>query len=196
MPKLKIFKFPDLVLARKAQPIARVETTYRKVADDMLETMYYAPGVGLAANQVGLLERIIVLDTEYELVMPESHEQAGENAGGEVVGEALIRNHKPRILINPEIVYKEGKILYEEGCLSVPDFSAELERANKIKVKYKDIDGLEQILDAEGLLAVAVQHEIDHLNGTLFIDRLSPAKKTSVKKKLIKERKEREDDSA
>jgi peptide deformylase len=185
--KLKIYTFPDKVLATRALPISRVEKSYYKTADDMLETMYEAPGVGLAANQVGILERIIVLDTEYSHEEPMADMELGETPSGIVV------NKKPIIMINPEIVYQEGKIVWCEGCLSVPEYQADVERAEKIKVKYQDIDGVTRTLDAEGLQAVCVQHEIDHLNGKLFIERLSQAKKDTVKKKLIRMRKEEED---
>jgi peptide deformylase len=190
MAKLKIFTFPDLVLAKTAAPIPRVEKELHKLADDMLETMYDAPGIGLAANQVGVLQRILVLDTEYDLEeLPEGEKAA---AGGEVVNGSLIKNRKPRIILNPEIVAREGSILFAEGCLSVPEYSAEVKRAEKIKLKYQDVDGLERTLSAEGLLAVAIQHEMDHLDGKLFIDRLSPLKKEMVRKKLRQERAERE----
>lgn len=182
MSKLKIYKFPDLVLAKKAAPIARVEKTYHKLADDMLETMYDAPGVGLAANQVGILERILVLDTDYE------QEEPAEGA------EKTITHRNPKIIINPQIIHREGSILFNEGCLSVPDYSAEVKRAEKIKIQYTDIDGLTKTLSAEGLLAVAIQHEMDHLEGKLFIDRLSPLKKEMVRKKLRQERAQREAD--
>jgi peptide deformylase len=190
MPKLKIFTYPDLVLAKRALPIARVEKAYFKLADDMLETMYSAPGIGLAANQVGVLERILVLDTEYELEdLPEG---APAPTGVEVVDGALVKNKNPKIIINPEIVLKEGSQLFHEGCLSVPEYSAEVKRAAKIKVQYQDIDGATKTLSAEGLLAVAIQHEMDHLDGKLFIDHLSTLKKEKVRKLLKEERALRE----
>jgi peptide deformylase len=179
MAKLKIFTFPDAILAQKAAPIARVEKPLYGLADDMLETMYDAPGIGLAANQVGILQRLLVIDTEYD------YEELPE--GGEI-----IKNRKPQIIINPEIIFREGSILFSEGCLSVPEYNAEVKRAEKIKVRYQDIDGLTKELSADGLLAVAIQHELDHLDGKLFIDRLSPLKKEFAKKQLIRERKERE----
>jgi peptide deformylase len=191
MAKLKIFTFPDIVLAQKARPIARVEkSTHFKLADDMLETMYDAPGIGLAANQVGVLERILVLDTEYEY--DELEEGAAAPAGAEVVGGGVIRNRKPRIIINPEIIEREGSILFAEGCLSVPEYSAEVKRSEKLTLQFQDIDGVTRTLKADGLLAVAIQHEMDHLDGKLFIDRLSPIKKEMVRKRLRKERSERE----
>ena len=190
MAKLKIFTFPDLILTQKAAPIARVEKPMFKLADDMLETMYEAPGIGLAANQVGILQRILVIDTEYDY--EELPEGVSPPEGVEVVGGGIIKNRKPQIICNPEIIYKEGSILFSEGCLSVPEYSAEVKRAEKIKLRYQDIDGVTRELSADGLLAVAIQHEMDHLEGKLFIDRLSPLKKEMARKKLRKEREERE----
>ena len=193
MAKLKIFTFPDTVLTKKASPIARVEkTVHFKLADDMLETMYDAPGIGLAANQVGILERILVLDTEYDY--EELPEGVSPPEGVEVVGGGVIKNRKPQIIINPQIVHKEGSILFSEGCLSVPEYNAEVKRSEKIKLQYQDIDGVTRTLSAEGLMAVAIQHEMDHLEGRLFIDRLSPLKKEMAKKKLLKDRQQREED--
>ena len=194
MAKLKIFTFPDQILAKKAKPIERVEKTYFKLADDMLETMYEAPGIGLAANQVGLLERIIVVDTDYILEEIPENEKLPEASEVIVVdGERqIISGRKPIILINPEIIYKEGLFTMKEGCLSVPEYTAEVQRADKIKVQYQDIDGVQKTFAAEGLLSVCLQHEMDHLDGTLFIDRLNQLKKEFAKKKLIRERKARE----
>jgi peptide deformylase len=190
MAKLKIYTFPDLVLTKKASPIHRVEKTYFKLADDMLETMYEAPGIGLAANQVGILERILVIDTDYDY--EELPDGVSAPDGAEVVNGGIITGRKPQIIINPEIIHREGKIQIAEGCLSVPEYSAEVPRSEKIKLQYQTIDGLTKTLDAEGIMAVCIQHELDHLEGKLFIDRLSPLKKEMAKKKLRKERSERE----
>lgn len=190
MAKLKIFTFPDLVLTEKAAAVERVEKALFRLADNMLETMYDAPGVGLAANQVGILRRILVLDTEYEF--EELEDGAQPPPGVEVTGGGIIRNRRPRIIVNPEIIQREGSILFKEGCLSVPEYHAEVKRAEKIKLRYQDIDGLTQTLSAEGLTAVAIQHELDHLDGRLFIDRLSPIKKELARKKLLRERRDRE----
>jgi peptide deformylase len=189
MAKLKIFTFPDVVLSQKARPIERVEKSYFKIADDMLETMYEAPGIGLAANQVGILERLLVIDTEYD-VRELSELAEGEKIpeDGEVVDGQIISGKKPIIIINPQITYREGKASFKEACLSVPSFTSEVQRSEKIKLQYQDIDGLTKTLSAEGLMAVCIQHEIDHLEGTLFIDRLSTLKKEFAKKKLIKAR--------
>ena len=194
MAKLKIYTFPDVVLSQKAKPIDRVEKSYFKLADDMLETMYEAPGIGLAANQVGILERFLVIDTEYDSKDLEDL-KPGEKIpeGAEIINDQIITGKKPIIVINPEIIYREGKTAIEEACLSVPDYKAEVARAEKIKVQYQDIDGATKILSAEGLLAVCIQHEIDHLEGTLFIDRLSRLKQDFAKKKLIKARKRNEE---
>ncbi len=183
MSKLKIYTFPDAILAKKALPIQRVEKSYFQTADNMLETMYEAPGIGLAANQVGLLERLIVIDVDYA---PDEDDEQAPNPDQET------KKKNPIILINPEIIYREGSTITKEGCLSVPDYRSEVKRSEKIKVKFQNIDGLEKELSAEGILAVCIQHEIDHLEGTLFIDRLSPLKKDFAKKKLIKSRREYE----
>jgi peptide deformylase len=120
------------------------------------------------------------LDTEYD------YEEDSEGERGP------IKNRKPIIVINPEIIYREGSILFNEGCLSVPEYNADVNRSEKLKLQYQDIDGVTQTLSAEGLLAVAIQHEMDHLEGKLFIDRLSPLKKEMIRKRLRKERAERE----
>lgn len=189
MARLKIYSFPDIVLTQKALSISRVDKKYYKLADDMFETMYDAPGIGLAANQVGILERILVLDVEYDY---EEFEGRPGPAGSEVFGRSVVTNRKPIILLNPEITRKEGKISTSEGCLSVPEFTADVERSKRLSIQYQNIDGLMKTFDAEGLLAVAIQHEMDHLDGKLFIDRLSPLKKELARKKLRKERAERE----
>ena len=191
MAKLKIYTFPDQVLAKKALPIQRVEKILYTLADNMLETMYDAPGIGLAANQVGILQRILVIDVDYDL--EDLPEDEAAPVGVEVIGKALIKNKKPIIVINPEIIQKEGSISFQEGCLSVPEYSAEVKRAEKLKIRYQGIDGISHTLAAEGLLAIAIQHEMDHLDGKLFIDRLSPLKKEMIRKKLKRDRAERED---
>lgn len=192
MAKLKIYTFPDKILTQKALPIARVEKSYRKLADDMLETMYDAPGIGLAANQVGILERILVIDVEYDY--EELTEDLRVPSGAEVFGRSVVTGRKPIIIINPEIIRKEGKTSISEGCLSVPEYTAEVQRYKRITLEYQNIDGLTKTLDAEDLFSVAIQHEMDHLEGKLFIDRLSPLKKEMAQKQLRKERAEREHD--
>ena len=199
MAKLKIYTFPDLVLTQRAAPIARVEKSMYSIADDMLETMYDAPGIGLAANQVGILQRVLVVDVDYdleELSDEELEEGFTHQPDVEVASRHIITNKKPLIIINPEIIYKEGKSSIAEGCLSVPEFRAEVPRFDKIKLRYQGMDGLSHELSAEGLLSICLQHEMDHLDGKLFIDRLSPLKKEMIKKKLKSERKLREIEEA
>ncbi|RYZ71908.1 MAG: peptide deformylase [Proteobacteria bacterium] len=183
-----MFTYPDLVLSQKALPITKIETRHQKIAEDMLETMYATPGIGLAANQIGLLERMVVIDTEFDYEEYESGAPVPE--GAELIGEHLIFMKKPRIFFNPEIILREGKTSTKEGCLSVPEFQAEVERSEKVKLRFQNIDGKSEELSADGLLAICIQHELDHLDGKLFIDRLSPLKKEMARKKLIKERKE------
>lgn len=169
MAVLRIHKFPDDVLKQAAKPVENIDGTIAALAADMAETMYAAPGIGLAAPQVGAGQRIVVLDVR------KSDEPAGRN---------LVK------LINPVIAEREGEVVWEEGCLSVPDFSAEVTRAKKILVKAWSVDQQELAIEADDLLAVALQHEIDHLDGTLFIDRLSRLKRqlyTQRRKKLARQ---------
>ena len=140
-----------------------VDDELRALIDDMFETMYEAPGIGLAATQVDVHKRLLVADVSVE-------------------------NDAPYVLVNPEILEKDGVTVTDEGCLSVPGFYEEVERAEHVKVSFLDRDGIEQNLDAHGLLAVCIQHEMDHLDGKLFVDYLSEAKRTRIRKKLEKER--------
>lgn len=161
--KLTIFTYPEQVLKTRAETVSDINGDLQKLIEDMGETMYNAPGIGLAANQVGVLKRLLVYD-----VAPRSN------------GRDL------HVLINPEIVHGEGKIVHDEACLSVIDFSAEVTRHAKVQVKGHDRDGRDVELEAEGLLAVCIQHEIDHLNGVLFIDHISSLKRALYKKRLKK----------
>jgi peptide deformylase len=166
MPRLEILKYPDSRLGRKAQPVKNINSEIVGLINDMLETMYAAPGVGLAATQVGSLERIIVLDLD--------HDNPGK------------RVYK---LINPVITSAQGEIVWEEGCLSVVDFTAEVRRAAQVEVVAMDEHEKEVKIEGEGLLAVALQHEIDHLDGKLFIDRISRLKRelyTRRRKKMLR----------
>lgn len=163
MAKLKILEFPDPRLRTKATPVDVVDDALRAFIDDMFETMYDAPGIGLAATQVDLHKRLLVTDI---------------SADGD----------EPHVLINPEIIEKDGVTFSDEGCLSVPGYYEEVQRAEHIKVRFLDRDGAETELDAHGLLAVCIQHEIDHLDGKLFVDYLSEAKRLRIRKKLEKER--------
>jgi peptide deformylase len=152
------------VLKQKSEPVTAVDDALRALMDDMLETMYAAPGIGLAAIQVGVKKRIIVMDL----------------ARGD-------EPKQPRFFVNPEIVWaSDDKILYEEGCLSVPDYYDEVERPSKVRVRYLNYEGKPVEEEAEGLFAVCIQHEIDHLNGVLFIDHLSRLKREQAVKKVRK----------
>ena len=163
----KILTEPDPILRKKCEPLEKVDTETKKLMDDMLETMYAAPGIGLAAIQVGILKRLVVIDIS----------KAEEKKN-------------PIFLINPQIIHKSKKTsVYEEGCLSLPGQFAEIERPAECTLKYVDYNGREKELKAEGLLATCVQHEVDHLNGTLFIDYLSKLKKDMIIKKLVKQKK-------
>ena len=164
MAILKILEYPDPRLRTKAQPVDVVDDEIRQLAADMLETMYAAPGIGLAATQVDVHERLLVLDVSED-------------------------RSAPMVFINPEILASEGSMKADEGCLSVPEIYEAVERAEKIRVKALDRDGQEFEMEAEGLLAVCIQHEMDHLEGKLFVDYLSMLKRSRLKKKLAKERK-------
>ncbi len=166
----KILVEPDPFLRQKSKKVEKVDDDVRSLMNDMLETMYDAPGIGLAAIQIGVAKRIIVMDL------------AKEN-----------EKKQPLYFINPEIITKsEIDLTYEEGCLSVPGQFAEIDRPDRCKIKYLDYDGKEQILNAQGLLATCIQHEIDHLEGVLFIDYLSKLKRSMITKKLSKQKKELE----
>ncbi|MFM8444121.1 MAG: peptide deformylase [Methylococcus sp.] len=167
MALLTILEFPDERLRKKAKPVEVVDQSTRQLIDDMLETMYAAPGIGLAANQVNIQKRIIVLDISEE-----------KNA--------------PLALINPEILSKEGQEESDEGCLSVPGVFEKVKRAEKIRVKALNREGETFEMDADGILAVCIQHEIDHLEGKLFVDYLSPLKRQLARKKVKKEQRQRE----
>ena len=155
---------PDPLLRQVSKPIERVDADLKRLADDMLETMYDAPGIGLAAIQIGVPRRMLVIDVSRE----------GEEK-------------QPLVFVNPEVVAStDERSVYEEGCLSIPDYYAEVERPATVTVKYLDRDGKEQTVQADGLLATCLQHEIDHLNGVLFIDHISRLKRDMVIKKFTK----------
>lgn len=171
MALLPILHFPDPRLRIKAAPVAAVDDALRKLVDDMFETMYAAPGIGLAAPQINVSKRVVVIDISLE-------------------------HNQPLCLINPEILAREGGISSEEGCLSVPDEFEVVERASKVEVRALGRDGLPFEMEAEGLLAVCIQHELDHLDGKLFVDYLSALKKQRLRKRLEKQEKmERSSDS-
>jgi len=160
---MRIFTYPDAILKAKAEPVEEIDEEIRNLVDNMCETMYSAMGIGLAANQVGELKRIVVYDV--------NQTEAGPN---------------PAALINPEIVLTDGDVVQEESCLSVIDFSADVARKERIMVRGVDKDGNPVDIEADGLLARCLQHEIDHLNGVLFIDHISALKRTLYKKKVKK----------
>ena len=156
--------YPDPRLRTKAQPVKEVDEAIRRQIRDMFETMYTAPGIGLAATQVDFHQRLIVIDISED-------------------------KSQPLTLINPEILSQEGEQTYDEGCLSVPGFYEAVDRAAKIRVRALDKDGKEFEMDAEGLLAVCIQHEMDHLEGKLFVDYLTQLKRQRIRKKLVKQQK-------
>jgi peptide deformylase len=161
MAVLKVLSFPDKRLRTKAKAVESVDDGVRAIMDDMLETMYEAPGIGLAATQVDIHRQIVVIDISEE-------------------------KDSPLYLVNPKITAKSGKEISEEGCLSVPEYYAEVERAEEVTVSALGYDGNSFELEADGLLAVCIQHELDHLQGKLFVDYLSPLKQQRVRKKLEK----------
>jgi len=167
MALLKIRKFPDPVLKQAANPVSNIDGKLDSLVESMVQTMYAAPGVGLAAPQVGEPQRIVVLDID--------HENPGKK---------LLK------LINPKVVEAEGEVIWEEGCLSVIDYTAEVKRAAKVLVRAWTPEQKEIEIEADELLAVALQHEIDHLDGKLFIDRISRIKRELYRRKLAKQIKE------
>ena len=167
MTKRSIVTLPDPILRQVSRPVERVDDDVRELVEDMFETMYAAPGVGLAAVQVGVPLRVIVLDAAEE----------GEEG-------------RPLAMINPEILsFSEEKRVYEEGCLSIPEVRVEIERPASVHVRFLDLEGRQQELKADGLLATAIQHEIDHLNGRLIIDYLSRLKRDIIVRKFKKQAK-------
>lgn len=175
----QIVEVPDPRLRQISSPVEEVTDEIRELVSDMFETMYAAPGIGLAAIQVGVPKRVLVIDL-----------QEPEEEGGEPVRD-------PHVFINPEILqHSDQEVPYTEGCLSVPDQFAEVDRPDRIRARWLDIDGTPQEEDIEGLLATCLQHEMDHLNGVLFIDHLSRLKRDMILKKLTKLRKEQQKKAA
>lgn len=166
MSKLTILEFPDARLRTVATPVETLDAALQTMIDDMFETMYAAPGIGLAATQVDFHKQLIVIDVS------EGKDQ-------------------PIVLINPKITHRDGEQVYQEGCLSVPGIYADVTRANTVRVEALNRRGEPYTLEADGLLAVCIQHEMDHLEGKLFVDYLSELKRTRIRKKLEKERRER-----
>ena len=170
MAILEILHCPDARLRNRAKPVAQVDDSVRKLIDDMLETMYQAPGIGLAAVQVNQPRRVIVVDISED-------------------------RNQPLALVNPEIVEKHGEEQMEEGCLSVPGVYEPVQRAERVRVRALDRDGKSIEMEADGLLAVCIQHEIDHLDGKLFVDYLSNLKRQRIRKKIEKEARQSADRS-
>jgi peptide deformylase len=169
MTVLAVHRFPDPILKQRAQPITRFDAELKRLADAMLETMYLEGGIGLAANQVGELRRLVVVDLK----------NGEEDAKGKPTRD-------PRTFVNPKILQTEGEVVTEEGCLSVVDFRAEVKRAARVRLGYQTLTGEPKEEWMEEMGAVCIQHEIDHLNGKLFIDHLPLLKREMVKKRLIK----------
>tara|TARA_A100001015_G_scaffold313872_1_gene422073 strand:+ start:1726 stop:2250 length:525 start_codon:yes stop_codon:yes gene_type:complete len=168
MAKRRILTIPDPILRKVSEPVKIINNEIKNLMDDMLETMYAAPGIGLAAVQVGILKRVIVIDLSKES-----------------------EKKKPIFIVNPEITLKsEDLISYEEGCLSIPNQFAEVKRPNSCKINFLDYNGKRKEINVDGLLATCIQHEVDHLNGVLFIDHLSKLKKDLILKKTKKYKKE------
>ncbi len=180
---------PDPRLKDVSLPVAEVTDEIRALMDDMLETMYAAPGIGLAAIQVGVAQRVIVIDLGKRTEVEDEDDDDLDDDEDEKEDEKKFEPD-PRYFVNPEIVWASDELaVCEEGCLSVPDLYDEVERPARVKVRYLDYDGHPQEVDAEGMLAVCIQHEMDHLEGTLFIDHLSRLKREMMLKKLTKARK-------
>jgi peptide deformylase len=174
MALLPIVHVPDPVLRRVSKPVERVDDELKKFIENMLETMYEAPGIGLAAVQVGEPLRVFTVDCAEREVS-----ERGE--------ESEVPKREPIVFINPKIVAtSDERSTYDEGCLSIPDYYADVERPARCTVEYLDLDGKEQVMETEGIMSVCVQHEYDHLNGTLFIDHISKLKRDMVIRKFTK----------
>lgn len=170
MSILRICHYPDPVLKQKAVPVTVFDAALRQLAGDMLDTMYAAPGVGLAAPQVGISRRLIVLDCS-----PKDGDR------------------QPLVAVNPEILTRQGECCEEEGCLSVPEYYAKVVRSEQVRVRFQELDGTLREVEADGLWAICFQHEIDHLDGILFVDRLSPLKRGLFRKKYQKIQEQRQE---
>ena len=174
---LEIFKFPHAVLRKKGLAISTFDADLKKFCSNLLYTMYMCKGIGLAAPQVGVLSRIFVIDISYK------RETIADAEGKSKV---RISNMNPLVFVNPELVDGNGEIIYEEGCLSLPGIYEKVTRQENINLKYYDLDGQERFITANGLLAVSIQHENDHLEGKVFLDRLSFLKRDFWTKKFLK----------
>ena len=178
MAILEVLKYPDSRLREISKPVERFDAEIKKLAENLLETMYAENGIGLAAAQVGELKRMLVIDT--------SPRDTGGRYEKNEMTDLENKIEQPLVIINPVIVKGDGKTTFNEGCLSVPSFYEEVERFQTIELKYQDVNGKPKTLHADGLLAICIQHEIDHLEGTLFIDHLSFIKNTKIKNTIKK----------
>ena len=195
----KIIEVPDKRLKTISKPVAEVTDATRALMDDMLESMYAAVGIGLAAIQIGVPERVVVMDLkgksdpDADLLV----EKGGLIEEGEADEDDPLANEGPRYFVNPEVVWtSEETNNYQEGCLSVPSFYDDVERPAQCRVRFLDYDGKPQEIDCDGLLATCIQHEIDHLNGIVFLDHLSRLKRQMVLKKMRKAEREKQADAA
>ena len=179
MAKLEILTYPNPILREVSEPVVEFDKKLKTLTENMLETMYESSGIGLAATQVGELMQLLVLDTR-------PRDEKSRRYKYDEMTDLEQKISQPLILINPEIIKGEGKTTFDEGCLSVPTFFETVERFEKITVKAKDINGKEFQFDADGLLAICIQHEMDHLSGTLFIDHLSFLKSNKIKNQIKK----------
>jgi peptide deformylase len=177
--QLPIFTYPEPVLSTKALEVKEFTPELENLVENMLFTMYQAPGIGLAAPQIGLGIRLFVLDVDYD------RDIVTDASGNE---EIVMSNLNPQVFINPIITSTSGTSTFEEGCLSVPGIYEEVKRSKSIHVKYQDLKGNTHEIDADDMLAICIQHENDHLDGIIFIERLSNLKKNFYKKKLVKEK--------
>jgi peptide deformylase len=180
MSLMHIIEVPDPMLRSTSAPVERIDGDLKRLVRNMFDTMYEAPGIGLAAVQVAVPRRLLVIDLQDPDPVPE-----GEEEGPPV--------KRPHVFINPEIIHRsDARKSYNEGCLSIPDQYAEVERPDIVRARWLDVDGKEQEGEFDGLMSVCLQHEVDHLNGVLFIDHLSRLKRDIIVKKVVKARKDRE----
>ncbi|MDC1174454.1 peptide deformylase [Bacteriovoracaceae bacterium] len=177
---LQIYTYPSPILKKVAQEVSEFDDDLKKLCEDMLYTMYMAPGIGLAAPQVGVSKRVFVMDIDFNC-------EEVTNSIGQT--EYRLNNLNPRVFINPVIKNKKGELLYEEGCLSVPGIFESVKRAKEITVEYHDLNGEKLSFDADDTLSVCIQHENDHLDGIVFLERLSLLKKNLLTKKFLKQKK-------
>lgn len=180
--ELKVFTYPSAILKKVAEPVLEFNSDISTLAKNMLFSMYRAPGIGLAAPQIGSSLRIFCIDVDFE------RERVTDSNG---VDSFRYSNFNPIVLINPVITEKEGEMIYQEGCLSFPGIFEDVKRAEKIKVQYQDVEGNSHEITAEGVKAICIQHELDHLDGIVFIERLSQLKRTFLLKKFKKKKKTR-----